>query len=601
MSGDGRSNQADKGTGVETGRSGTKAAAGSEHLGAGAADVRVKPPGKPPPETPEGSHVHGGGQPPGQEPWLAWAALGLLILATLVGLRASLEWEAAEESADIGPPPVQAETVDDVRVWGRADRSRVGREEELTLWLFVQNRSGKPISGLRIDELDAPGMTHTGTCWPEPCKLPQCAPVCRFGETSARGLKDELQPGESTGVYGRLKLDGLLKPGAHLSASFSWTSAPAPDATSVRSRPATAVVGPFFAATAQRWWIVLPRSLYEVLKDLGLPIVLAVLAFVFKRIQSDRERARKRDEDEKERRRQDAAAEEARRHETYQSLLPRAHENAVRFVLPMCVNAGQAAQEIGKARAAAWAERETTARTVGAGTAGVASSAKRAAEEASSAKRIAQRRAFYYFVLLLKRNFHLVEKGGGYFFESLAGEFMVYDCWNGLFDRAVRQLGYASLYALLDRVDANDSLLQFESRFCFLGYSGVEGETHGPGPAFSETFTRIRGRFEAWIDTPTAPGNPAPRSDIELLLDLFSKLTQYEINRLYRLWYREPDKGDEEALSGLSAELEPWAHRNDPADAALKKLHADLATRFPPRVGPAATSQGGASTEAGVP
>lgn len=450
------------------------------------------------------------------------AVLGGLLVITLVAAKLFTDLSGRGDEGDLDGGTAQSSIRSgELEVTGWANERRVHRDDTITFWLSAVNRGTAEVASLRLAALDAPGFETFGDCWwPAGCQLPACTPQC--GLEASPGVRDPaapvvLQPGE--GIDYRAELRAVaVEGGESLSAVFEWT------ADSNRER-VVLFIGPFRRARETDTLHELAGSFYEFFKDLGLPIALGLLAYLFQRLQAVR----------------------ARRDQTYDSMLPRAHENAVRYLIPMTVMAGMIDRAVGAAERA-----EAAGKTAD--------------------RELAWRRAFYYLLLLLKNNATLLERGGGYFLTSLEGENVGTSCWNALFRRVVQRLDYAALYKILDGFELEDSMTRFEDRFCIRNRSTLGSSLPSPPPVFTPVFTQARKAFREWL------GEDGFHDEIRRLLRLYSHVILFEVNRLYHLWYAEPDReGEERLLAEIDAI--PWASSLPAAPPARRKTEALVPNR----------------------
>ena len=218
-------------------------------------------------------------------------------------------------------------------------------------------------------------------------------------------------------------------------------------------------------------------------------------------------------------------------------MLPRAHENAVRYLMPMSVTAGQAAAQ--------------------------ARSVRRNPEDS-----LAARRAFYYLINLVRRNLDLLALGGGYFFSNRAGETLAVDCWNATLKRVVNLLKYDRVTSLLDRTNSSDSLTKFESRFDLPEWFYLSR----PGTSrHDRDFVAV---FESFNNSVTE-GN---LDDVCDLLEIYELVTGFEVNRLYQQWYGSMDSSYVQELRTKQGSLD-WGMRPEAGpDADLRQLSASIKT-----------------------
>jgi hypothetical protein len=322
---------------------------------------------------------------------LGTLALGLLLARVVTNLAGAGE----------GPDGAarRAEAIDDgVRVRGWLDRGRVVVGGEVTLWVSIENSATLPLSDPRIASVNIPGFDPIGPCWTARGPGSDRVPACAVGERRPAGLTP-LAPGQVATRWGALQATGAQETGM-ITVIFDWSRVV--DASPVTDQgQAVLTLGPIEVDATPVWWRIVLASTYEFFKDLGLPITLGLLAYLFQRLQGDREERFLRHQQESD-----------HIHQVRQILLPRAHENAVRYLMPM---------SMAEARAAASAKAFSAA-----------TDTKKRQEHLLT--------TFYYLANLLRRNHELLNHGGGVFLDGRLGENLAIDCWSAIFDRIALRL-----------------------------------------------------------------------------------------------------------------------------------------------------------------
>jgi hypothetical protein len=447
-------------------------------------------------------------------------------VALLVLLLAARIWnDFARRRAEAGATgDLRAETSEDhVRVRGLLDRDRVDAGGDSVLWITIENRGDDDLTAPSIVAVDAPGFAPVGTCWQGSCPGPSCLPGCPAGRQAPEPLPAALKPGQVSVRWARLQAVAAHDENRVLTLSLAWNRH-GDRASPGDQHVAWVHLGPVELRAARSVLVTLLGSFYDFFKDLGLPITLILVTYLFQRLHRDREE----DFQETQKRRDQV-------HETWQTLLPRAHENAVRYLMPMSVMARQAARQIASYRR-------------------------------DPSDEIALRRAFYYLIILLRRNLELLDQGGGYFFPSRAGEALAVGCWNAILARVAARLGYEKICHLLDRIKISDSLARFEKHFesAVWPYGGQP-----PATQCDEVFSATRDSFRAWI-------GEAEIDDLCDLLNLYDLITGQEVNRLYEEWYEEPEKSYMEELRRTARDSRWMSTTAGGTDQDLKEIYASL-------------------------
>lgn len=275
---------------------------------------------------------------------------------------------------------------------------------------------------------------------------------------------------------------------------------------------------------ARRGWATVPGSIYEFFKDLGVPITLGVLAYLFQRLQQDRDR----------------------RHQTADRLSQRAHENVVRYYLRLSASTRQFASAAG-----AFSRTEQSA----------------VITDTSEEYSLALRRATYFLARAVRINFSLQDGGGGVFLRRRTSEDLLAELWNFAYVRLRVAVGLDTMLHVVDALVDGDSLTTFEARFQRSAESGKTSSC--PTVAHLAMF---QGKLGAWLLVDEG------RLIVELF-DLYGRILLNEINELYEHWY--PDRGDKE-LKHLLERLETaraetgWESKATKISAWSKEIHTDL-------------------------
>ncbi|HEY2291257.1 MAG TPA: hypothetical protein VGM86_11200 [Thermoanaerobaculia bacterium] len=219
---------------------------------------------------------------------------------------------------------------------------------------------------------------------------------------------------------------------------------------------------------------------YSILKDLGIPLIVGILAYLF----------------------QQALQERSKIQAVRNALLPTATTNAVKYLLPV---------------------------------AGSIRNLKRAVAEASSAssgsgRSEKQQEGFFYFVFTFKRMRDLLTVGGGFFFDNIPSEELADECWRAVRRRALEVFGSIDLSHTLDLMEGHETISLFFSQFP-INKNILSGSL---SPA-QRAAVRVWEKFPSWV----AVGPPNP--DLEVL-SVLGDVMQSESNRLFLGWYERVDR-----------------------------------------------------------
>jgi hypothetical protein len=368
-------------------------------------------------------------------PSLALAALLLALLLLYFRIQDQLV-QSEQQAGLVAGPTTPAETErDGLKVRGVADPGKLRPAETLSFWIFLENRSDGPLKGLRLQDFHLPpGFAEDGPCWQDH------RPRCQAGDDSAARSPAppwSLAKGQTVALEARVRVAARSRPGGRVITGV-WTG----QGEDGRQLQVPLAIGPIEVAPGPRpRWDDYEQAVYAFFKDLGLAVVLAVLPFVFQRIQQAR----------------------ARQEEARQFFLSRATDNAVRYLLPVSQLASQLRQTAG------------------------------ALPPGATARHVAQRQAFFYLISFVKKMRDLALEGGGILLTTPKAERLVDQCWGVLFERVRKQLGYVDLSHAVDLMEGHESITQFET--AATPHHGFLG----PQPtAAQEAVQRLREGFAAW-------------------------------------------------------------------------------------------------------
>jgi hypothetical protein len=416
------------------------------------------------------------------------------LLAAAVGIFGVYIWVGIsdERSLSATATPQAHSERDGLTLIGWADRSRLGSAGRLRLYLTIENHAKVAMERISLLHLDTPGLEPDGTCWDPARKLPSCG--THPGATGP--LPQQLGPGEAASLWTDLRATGVAGARAATALFTAWRA----------DKPAEQQilglsVGPI-EETASRP-LAWARALLSFLKDLALPLMLALVAYAFQRLEQER----------------------ARVHETFNLILPRAHENAVKHLLPVV---GATDQLVARWPLAAGA--------------------------ASQEQAIALEESLFFLLSAVKGMRDLSSHGGGVFFSDLAGEDATITCWRTLRHRVEKKLGSGEIPTVLDRWSRKESLSSMR-----LTFSEAHGEPH------QTAFQKIKKSFDDWLH------DREFETFDQRLCKAFSYIMQREIDRLYWTWYGEEPIVERQAIDDLLEAL-PGAPIDKERSEALKKF-----------------------------
>jgi len=427
-----------------------------------------------------------------------WVAAILTIAAAILGVYV---WVAITDEAGLaaGATTQTHSERRDLALVGWAEHARLAPSGTARVYLIVENRSKVAVQDLRILGFESPGLEKVGTCWKN--ELPSCGTHARAGGP----LPATLAPGEAVTIWADLGPKGI--PGAHAATALvTFTLAGERQSGEVLGLS----IGPIEVAAGRT--LLQAKAFLSFLKDLALPLVLALLAYAFQHLQQDRSRVQ----------------------ETFNAILPQAHQNAAQHLLPV----------------------------VGATTRLLARCGP-AIDPLNTEQMTALRQSLFYTLGLVKGMRDLASQGGGIFFTTLLGEDAVMQCWRRIFARAEESLDASDLSTVLDRWSKDESLSSMGSNF-------DPPRTFWPhdAQAHEAAFQRLQGRFGIWLLS--APFSAFDRP----LLGAFRDIMQREIDRLYSTWYGEDPQLNSNAIATLLVALDT-APINDEQRTTLRRSLCD--------------------------
>jgi hypothetical protein len=459
--------------------------------------------------------------------------LAVLLMPAVAGTTGELPSKGQQGVAQAALPAAFGE----VEVTASLAQSSVQVDENVAFWLTIRNRSSAPVSDVTLVPTGLQGYTIAARCW-RPVSGASCVPTdaTTANASSARpsplpseeSITSEIKPGQTLAIWGQLRAEKRQEKHT-VYATVRWTD------IGGRSSQAVVSLGDLasknYIDTLEETWSWLQATL----KDLALPILLAVLAYRFKKWEDDREAIRRNDENARETARQTAEKElEVQRHEaeqerqqlfqTWNQMLKVSHDDATKHYMPMLSAASTVRTHVLKCRV--------------------------------EMKKVPQgtlpgddryKHALFYFLLLRKRNKRFTDDRGGFYFKDRVGEELAAACWsetNKLYIRgnsAIRE----KFSELLNQVAADDLLSTFMKKFREAAAGNNSSET---------VFQIVYRQFCEWL----ASGDCEHAMDY---LESFIAVVEFEMNKPYVYWYPADQKSKLNTLGKV--------------DEMLRKIAAD--------------------------
>jgi hypothetical protein len=382
----------------------------------------------------------------------------------------------------------------------------VAKGSELRFFVTVRNQTGAPIYNVELKGPTAEGLDVAQRCW-----CGGTTGVC--GELAARAaapgtasdaskssaapcgpLAAQLAPGQSVAVWGDLHAAKATDKEAVI-GEVDWTNGAGAEAR--RSNDAFSL-----GETVIQGWFEQFRSssFYDFLKDISLPLVLALLAAALAWYDKSRERKR-------------SAAAEERAHtlQTWGRMLPISHKLATKYYMPI----------EGATRAAidALDQRQKALDAAGDPKASATVIADKTQEAEDKEEEV-----FFYSLLMRRRLRILFDEKGGWYFKDRIGEELSNQCLNEHYELCLDKPVAAStaLSVATGMVEANEKLGAFRNIL------------HGTN-AEAIQFQDLLKYFRVWLKSPECK----PAFDN---LRAWRELLSYEMNRPYEYWYGSQEK-----------------------------------------------------------
>lgn len=408
----------------------------------------------------------------GQVPGL-WILIAVLAVLALLVLDFWVEWARAKDQAGAaGPTPVSVNRTNELRLRGWAARSRVSTSSSMRVYLTVENRSDKRIDDVHLfftgHGFEPAGWIHLGAFAPGAATT-HPVDLKALNETSS----------------------GIITSGVHWRVGKSLTFT-------------TVAIGPVEVRTKEGLGLILSRAVLSFFKDLALPIVLVLLAYAVQRLQQEK----------------------TSHQETFHAMLPRAHENIVRFLLPILSSAHRFLRYFDP--------------------------------------RVSQpslQQTLFNLLFILKGMRSLVFKGGGIFFTNITGETAVQACWREILGIVETKFGAQQVSEILDEWGSVESFTALKKKFKTVGE-----------PART-SFANMEKTLGEWVNQGKID------SDLLLLilvLRVFYDVMQYEIDKIYGPWYRDEPPVFEQASRSELKKLSEWKGCPEKLRDALKEFEGSL-------------------------
>ncbi len=465
--------------------------------------------------------------------------LGVLLVPALAGTVGESPNKVLPVAAQIAAQQAPAAAGNETDITASLARPSVYVDENVAFWLTIRNRGSQSMFAVTIAPTGLEGFTIVNPCWRPAPGASSCVPT---DPTTANALParpnplaneetitSELKPGQTLAIWGQLRADRRQEKRA-IYATIRWTGAD--------GHPSQ-FLAVFGDLEAENWVDSLEQVwawIQTTLKDLALPILLAVLAFVFKKWEDNREVARRAAETARDTAQRLAEqALEADRHrseqerqqlfQTWNQMLRVSHEDATKHYMPILAAAKTVRAHVTECRASLQQARP-------------APSVVPAEDK--------YKHALFYLVLLRKRNKRFTDRRGGFYFKDRVGEDLAAACWsetNRLYirgDPAIRE----KFSELLQYVEADDLLITFMEKFRKAGAGSV--------------YEFVHKHFCDWLTIPQC-------EEAMQYLESFTAIVEFEMNKPYAYWYppeQKPKLNTQGSVDNILRKLAGDAKRN---------------------------------------
>jgi hypothetical protein len=510
----------------------------------------------------------------------------LLLLSAILAGALGNDAKTEQQRGDSRAPVASASS--DVDVTAGLSRSRLRVGKAVRFWLTIRNRTALGLTSVSLSDAGLPGFKIMSRCW-RPVSGNSCVPPSLAEKNASApvsgGLQNQdvivldLSAGQTLSVWGELGADDRQEKQKPY-ITVQWQSG---------DQGRSQVVVPLGELEAQDWFDSLKEGWTAVqgfLKDLALPILLAVLAYLFKQWEDNRETERRTAETNREEARQKAewdrqadrlkadkdlesARQEAERDreltrqnaeklldqkrqeqererqqllQTWNKMLPISHEDATKYYMPL----GSAVRSTVEAFELCRKALDKTPPEL-------------PLESAES------KHALYYFLVTLRRCRSIADERGGFYFKDRVGEKLTALCVEQLGSLYVRQIPAVqeSISQVLSGIEPLEKLGTFIPKL-----DGSLSKAKATPPV-EDARCLVYSQFFAWLSTTEF------RLAIPLLKGLVAVL-DFEMNKPYEYWYPEDQKERLKLEPKIEKTLQELAEARKLLDDEYKHLPAEL-------------------------
>lgn len=311
--------------------------------------------------------------------WRAWRIRSSAALAVFLFLS--------------GAPDGSAQTVPGgLTVTTRADRDRVYPEGHVRFWISIRNSSGAEVRAVHLLSFEGPDLSATGPCWKK--GVPACT-LLGDGRRVPQASAD-LRPGETVTFTADMLPDGDAAGKVSLTGVLGWELEGRQQSSFVTAGPVELV---------DRWGAL--RWLYEILKDLGLPLVLLFMGWYFRVSELRRSQVQ----------------------QTWSQMLQKSHENAEKYYMPL--SSALLRIRVDAAKPSTPASEEEILGDI---------------------------------LMILRRQHEMALRIGGWYFKDRDGEEAMAATWRAFYLTAEKWFGREDIEHLLERLGCGDKVAQIQDK-----------------------------------------------------------------------------------------------------------------------------------------
>jgi hypothetical protein len=465
--------------------------------------------------------------------WKILLLLGLFIVATYLAGRLGKTEKSGLPGPSATVPTLAAAR--DIELVAGLSQSSIEVGKPARFWLTVRNRSSQPITDVSVEPSGLSAFHISSRCWKPPLGAASCVPTP--AETSGASSADQTSAGPAPDVVvpslaqsQTVSVWGELTANTHqgkqtLFVTVRWLS---PDEH--RSQyviPLGMLEAQDREDQAKEVW----AAIVGFYKDLALPLLLAVLAYLFKRWDDARERVRQKAENE--------------RQQIMQTLLPASLEDATKYYMPLAAASRESFKSFKKCQEAIQPGQCLPANSP------------------------LVKQSLYYFLLTMRRFRSISRERGGLYFKDRVGERIASLCISEMFRLYLRDL--PDLMQHTSVVLSNIKPFEVFGEFILVLESSLAA-TASRTP-LQESYLQVHTGFYAWIST-------SEFRDVIPLLKSLATVLEFEMNRPYESWYPEAQKERLKLEEDEKNTLKKLAARAQKEDDSYESLPGELEDYF---------------------